>query len=176
MTYDRTRHHRRSIRLRGYDYARPGAYFLTVVCRERALLLVDATTQEVVEQAWRWLADQYEFVDLDEYVVMPNHLHGIIVIRDRRGDSRIAPTDMRKRKPLGRIVGAFKTVSTKRMNTMQGTPGLPLWQRNYYEHVIRDEQELERVREYIADNPLKWERDPENPARVAKHPTGLGQW
>ena len=95
---------------------------------------------------------------------MPNHLHGIIMIRDdiRRGGSRTAPTE--KRKPLGRLIGAFKTVSTKRINELRLTSGGPFWQRNYYEHVIRSEEELAEVREYILNNPARWNEDENNPA------------
>ena len=100
-------------------------------------------------------------------VIMPNHLHGIIVISDMcRGASRSAPTGVAKRKPLGRLVGAFKTVSTKRINEIRGTLGVPVWQRNYYERVIRNGEELNRVRQYIIDNPAHWEEDRENPNNV----------
>jgi REP element-mobilizing transposase RayT len=164
MTYDPTGRHRRSIRLAGHDYAQPGTYFVTVVCRERALLLEDPGFRLAVEAGWCWLADRYEYLHLDEYVVMPNHLHGLVVIGDTcRGGSRTAPTARVKRKPLGRLIGAFKTVSTKRINELRGTPGATVWQRNYYEHIIRDEEELNRVRQYIADNPARWQQDPENP-------------
>ena len=171
MTHSQPRYHRRSIWLPAYDYAQAGAYFVTIVCRNRVLLLEDPRFREVVEETWLWLADQYEFVYLDEFVVMPNHLHGIIVIRDgRRGASRSAPTrsatETPKRKPLGRLVGAFKTVSTKRINGIRSTPGLPVWQRNYYERVIRDDEELNRLRQYIIDNPAHWEEDRENPNNV----------
>ena len=105
-------------------------------------------------------------------MIMPNHLHGIIVIADVvKGGSRpgfaalcpgtTAPTE--KRKPIGRLVGAFKTVSTKRINHPRNTPGLKIWQRNYYEHIIRNDDELNRIREYIANNPAQWEMDRENP-------------
>ena len=170
MTYDPTRHHRRSIRLPAYDYAQPGAYFVTIVCKDRALLLEDTRFRNVVQDVWLWLADQYQFVQMDQYIVMPKHLHGIIVIRDdrSRGGSRTAPTisNTPERKPLGRLIGAFKTVSTKRINEIRGTVGLPVWQRNYYERVIRDEEELSRIRQYIIDNPTHWAEDPENPANA----------
>ena len=171
VKYDPTRHHRRSIRLTGHDYAQGGGYFVTIVCVERALLLEDPRFRLAVEEAWLWLASQYDYVHLDEYVVMPNHLHGVIVTHGTcRGDSRIAPTASVKRKPLGRLVGAFKTVSTKRINELRGTPGLTVWQRNYYEHIIRDEEELNRVRQYIIDNPTCWEQDPENPCQQPRRP------
>jgi REP element-mobilizing transposase RayT len=120
----------------------------------------------IVEDCWKWLCGQYEYVSLDEWIVMPSHLHGIIVINDEcRGGSRTAPTNA-KRKPLGRLVGAFKTVSTKRINQVRGSPGIPLWQRNYYEHIIRNEDELNKIREYILYSPLQWKFDRENPERI----------
>ena len=114
-----------------------------------------------------WLQKQYEFVELDAYVIMPNHLHGIIFIGEpdnvggsRTGGSRTAPT---KRKPLGGLIGAFKTTSTKRVNSIRQTPAAQLWQRNYYEHIIRNETDLNRIREYIHYNPARWAQDSENP-------------
>ena len=168
---------RRSIRLRGHDYTQPGAYFVTIVTQGHRYVLGDIVTGKIllndtgriVSRAWEWLATQYAYVELDGFVVMPNHLHGIIVIAEHRaGDSRIAPT---KRKPLGRLIGAFKTVSTKRVNLAQNTPKQPLWQRNYYEHIIRNEADLDRAREYIMNNPLRWETDGENPRAHHKHQT-----
>ena len=118
-------------------------------------------TGQSVAAAWEWLATRYPHVKLDEYVVMPNHLHGIIAIADTgRGGSRTAPT---VRKPLGRLVAAFKTVATKQLNLVQGTPGQLLWQRNFYERVIRNDDEMDRVREYIIGNPMQWGIDAENP-------------
>jgi putative transposase len=94
MTYDPSRHHRRSIRLKGYDYSRPGAYFITIVAQDRACLfgkVVDGVMHlsevgQIVAESWQWLAAQYDYVTLDAWVVMPNHLHGIIVITDQGGD------------------------------------------------------------------------------------------
>ena len=194
LAHNPDRHHRRSIRLKGYDYSTAGAYFVTLCVKGRENLLGDIVDDNmqlneygrIVETAWEWLGQQYPYVDLDEWVVMPNHLHGIIVICDdcrgdlrrcdsctgdsckgdsckgdsRKGDSRIAPT----RKPLGRLVGAFKTVSTKEINLIRGTPAAAIWQRNYYEHIIRNDGELARIRKYIDENPLKWDLDQENPA------------
>ena len=127
-----------------------------------------------VARCWLWLAERYPYVHLDEWIVMPDHVHGIIVLTDdvsngsgvgtaddpRRGVSRNAPTGLRntvmKRKPLGRLIGAFKTVSTRHVNDLRGTPGAKLWQRNYYEHVIRDGHSLQQICEYIANNPSRW--------------------
>jgi len=173
MIYDPTRHRRRSIRLAAYDYAQAGVYFVTIVCKDRALLLEEPSFRAVAEEAWHWLTNRYEFVQLDEYVVMPNHLHGIVIIADPcRGGSRTAPTNGPKRKTLGRLVGAFKTVSTKRINEFRGTPGLPVWQRNYYERVVRDDDELTDIRQYIADNPVRWAEDRENPTNVGEPSIG----
>ena len=171
---DPTQHHRRSVRLPAYDYARAGAYFVTIVCKDRALLLEEPRFRAVADDTWLWLADRYELVHLDKYVVMPNHLHGIIVIDDTcRGGSRTAPTNGPKPKTLGRLVGAFKTVSTKRINEIRRTPGLPIWQRNYYEHVIRKDEELDDIRQYIIDNPPRWAEDRENPANLGEPNVGV---
>ena len=174
MKYNPDVHRRRSIRLRGYDYSQPGSYFVTIVTHDRQCLFGDVIDGEMrlsdagimIAQAWEWLATRHSHVELDSYIVMPNHLHGIIVITadTRRGDSRIAPVT--KPKSLGRLVGAFKTVSAKRFNLAERAPGQPLWQRNYYERIIRDEAELGAAREYIVNNPLKRELDRENPAMI----------
>ena len=173
MKYNPKIHHRRSIRLPGYDYSRAGAYFITICTQNRVhlfgeimdgkMILNDAG--KIVGKQWQWLESQYGHVILDAFVVMPNHLHGIIVISDvdtRRGGSRTAPTTSRTAptiKPLGRLVGAFKTTSTKQINNMRNTPGEKLWQRNYWEHIIRNENEYRRIAEYIRNNPAKWEMD-----------------
>ena len=168
---------RRSIRLRGYDYAQAGVYFVTIVTQNRTCLFGEVAygimqlnrTGRMVTDCWQWLGTQYAYVTLDEFVLMPNHLHGLIMITDnvRRGGSRTAPTaadsPAGKRKPLGRLIGAFKTVSTKQFNSAQGKTGSPLWQRNYYEHVVRRDELLDKIRQYIRENPARWEIDRENP-------------
>ncbi len=121
---------------------------------------------QIVMECWEWLPVQYSHVDLDEWVIMPNHFHGILVIAHAcRGGSRTAPTPTRH-KPLGRLIGAFKTISTKRINEIRGTPGVPIWQRNYYEHVVRNEDDLLFTREYIVNNPARWADDENNPGRL----------
>ncbi len=190
--YNADIHHRRSIRLKGYDYSQAGAYFVTVCTQNRECLFGEIADFEmrlneygrVVNETWEWLRQQYSRVDLDEWIVMPNHLHGIILMTDKndlndsgRGGSRTAPTSRdsgivpapTKRKPLGRLIGAFKTVSTKRINEIRATAGAQVWQRNYYEHIIRDEKELNRIREYIAANPALWANDENNPARTGSN-------
>ena len=240
MRYDPNKHHRRSIRLKGYDYTQAGVYFVTIVTQNRACLFGDIVAGEVrlnafgqaVAETWLWLGTQYGYVELDEWVVVPNLLHGIIIITETDngcptdgggvgggsrtaptvigatgggggvgggsrtvptvigatgggggvgGGSRTAPTviastaPMVKRKPLGRLIGAFKTVSTKRINEYRGTPGVVVWQRNYYEHIIRDERSLNRIREYIAANPLRWHLDRENVHAAGPDP-GDAEW
>ena len=188
MRFDPEKHHRRSIRLGGYDYSQAGAYFVTICTQDRQSLFGEIVEGEmrlneygwVVAECWEWLDQRYQHVDLDGWVVMPNHLHGVIMIDDvgrggsGRGGSRTAPTDMAKRKPLGRLIGAFKTVSAKQINNLRGMSGAPVGQRNYYEHVIRAEDELDRIRGYIDDNPRMWEMDRENP--TAQKTRGKESW
>ena len=180
-TFDADKHRRRSIRLPDYDYSQPGAYFVTISTQSRLRLFgyvedADMRLNEagrLVARCWEWLAVRYRHVSLDQWIIMPDHLHGIIVLNDdpRRGGSRAALPG--KRKPLGQLIGAFKTASTKRLNEVSETPGATVWQRNYYEHVVRDEEELApitsglaAVREYIAHNPARWREPIENPRTV----------
>ena len=182
MKYDPAKHHRRSIRLKGYDYSQAGYYFVTICCYQRQRLfgkIVNGAMQlnqydEIVAETYQWLSLRYPYVHLDEWIIMPNHFHGIIVLTDkpRRGGSGTAPTQTiapePKRKPLGRLIGAFKTVSTKQINIIRSAPGTPVWQRNYYEHIIRNENALNNIRQYIINNPLSWHVDqlhPDNPSK-----------
>jgi REP element-mobilizing transposase RayT len=164
---------RRSLRLQGHDYSQTGAYFITLCTRNRESLfgdIVDGSmrlnaTGLIVAESWKWLATQYNHVELDEWVIMPNHLHGVIVITDdRRGGSRTARATRTtapesQRKPIGGLIGAFKTISTKRINEYRSNMGSGIWQRNYYEHIIRNEPELSSIREYMQNNPMQWEMD-----------------
>ncbi|PWH20588.1 MAG: hypothetical protein DDG58_02080, partial [Ardenticatenia bacterium] len=190
----------------GYDYTQPGAYFVTLVTHERQCLFGDilgigATCRvalnlwgEIARAEWFQTAVVRPYVMLreDEFVVMPNHVHGIIWIVDdgRRGAASLRPYHARPyhmrpdharpdhARPygpppinvipgsLGAIVRAYKSAVTKRINTLRGNPDVPVWQRNYYEHIIRDEQELQRIRRYILDNPALWAEDQENPDMV----------
>ncbi|MBI3089709.1 MAG: transposase [Candidatus Tectomicrobia bacterium] len=177
MSSDYPKHHRRSIRLESYDYSQPGAYFVTVCTRNRACVLGHITDGQMrlnshgasIQACWQELPQRYHHVGLDSFIVMPNHLHGILVLSaDRRGGSRTAPTPCVEQKPLGRLIGVFKTVSTKRINEMQGAPGRTIWQRNYFERVIRNEEELRHIREYLVTNPSRWAVDRENPEVVRR--------
>ena len=123
------------------------------------MLLNDAG--KIVEDEWLKSGEIRNEILLDEWVVMPNHFHGILIITDtRRGDRPVAPTRPGpKPKSIGALMSGFKSAVTKRINKMRGTPGAKLWQRNYWERVIRDGNELNRMREYIINNPLTWEKD-----------------
>ncbi|MCL4501292.1 MAG: hypothetical protein M1438_05480 [Deltaproteobacteria bacterium] len=120
---------------------------------------------KVVESAWLQTAILRPFATLDFYVIMPNHFHGILFLHDQeRATQRVAPTPVKpssgpKSKSIGAIVGQFKSQVTKRIQSMKIKLREPLWQRNYYEHVIRDEDDLNRIREYIEYNPARWLED-----------------
>ena len=186
--YDPQRHHRRSIRLPGYDYTQPGAYFITIVTHERAHWfgrVIDGNMElnpfgEIAREEWFKTAVVRPYVRLDErdFVVMPNHVHGIIWItddnvgaRDVGAQRRCAPT-MTMTMPnvvpgsIGAIIRAFKSAAAKRINILRDTPGAPIWQRNYYEHSIRNDDAWRRIAEYIITNPQRWVLDRENPDRA----------
>lgn len=173
MPSEPSRHHRRSIRLRDYDYSQAGVYFVTICVEERECLFGEIVGGEmrlnhystIVQACWDDLPNHYRHVELDAFVIMPNHIHGIIVLTDHeRGfvgaGLRPAPT---KHHPLSEIVRAFKSFSARRINELRDTQGTSLWQRNYYEHIIRNEYDLEHIRKYISENPLNWAKDENNP-------------
>ena len=187
MCYDPERHHRRSIRLKEYDYTQPGAYFVTICTQNRLFLFGDVVEGRMllndaglmVQTVWEGLPRRFPNVQLDAYVVMPNHFHAIVIIVDvhppvgaplvgaqKGAGTRPAPT-------LGYIVGAFKSMTTNEyirgVRQFRWTP-FPgrLWQRNYYEHIIRNEGELNRIRGYIVNNPPRWHLDRENLERVGE--------
>ena len=174
MNHDLANHHRRSIRLRGYDYRQTGAYFVTICAQSRECLFGDVIDRQVRENEigaaardeWLRSADIRREIGLDAFVVMPNHLHGIVVIRHvgAHGRAPLPPTTNRPPRSLGSFVAGFKSAATRRINTIRGTPGLPVWQRNYYERIVRDDRELDAIRRYIEENPARWAEDPENPS------------
>ena len=174
MTNDPVR--RRSIRIKDYDYGHIGAYFVTICAHQRIRLfgdVVDGAMRlnrlgEIVRETWEGLPAHYPNVELDSFVVMPNHIHMVIKIVG----AGFKPALMSDKKPyiLPEIVRALKTFSARRINEYRVSPGAPVWQRNYYEHVIRNEKSLNKIREYIANNPMQWEFDRENPARAGFKP------
>ncbi|MEX2392423.1 MAG: transposase [Dehalococcoidia bacterium] len=148
-------HHRRSIRIPGYDYAVAGYYYVTMCTAERELTLEFANVRDAVYEVWNGLPKRFPGLDIDEFVVMPNHVHGIIILQP----------DARRLVALADVMRAFKSISAIAGNRVLGRSGRPFWQRNLYERDIRRDRELDAVREYIRSNPLNWDVDPENPAR-----------
>jgi len=197
MSYNPEIHHRRSIRLWDFDYSGAGAYFITICTHERESVfgnLVDGVMRLnywglIVRECWEHLPNHFSQVALDEFVVMPNHVHGIIILnhglpnvgaRHASPCSRITPdcgsdenTRATHASPLresgsksgsiAAIVGSFKSAVTRRINQTRQAPGGSVWQRNYYERVIRDDRELNNIRQYIEDNPRKWADDENHP-------------
>ena len=236
MKFDPEKHHRRSIRLKGIDYSLPGAYFITICAQNRECILGGITDGKmclneygkIAKNEWLKTAEMRNNIELDEFVVMPNHVHGIIVITDcmgvfgnpvrygavrvgtmRRGtmhraptitrcspvDVGCSPTDAygvdtqrvsgdthgarantrrdvvreRFRKPTSNsiptIIRGYKSTVTRQINellradTVRRAPAKTVWQRNYYEHIVRNEDDLNRIREYILNNPLNWKED-----------------
>ncbi len=191
-SHDPNVHRRRSTRLEGYDYSQAGAYFVTVVTQDRQCLFGEVRDYEMlwneagemVRDVWKGLPNRFPNMKIDDFVVMPNHIHGIVEINDvgaplvgallsrpemlpegNGATTRVAPT-------LGAIVGAFKSLTTVRYTRGVRTNGWPaflerLWQRNYYEHIVRNNDSHDRIRDYIFGNPANWTRDQENPLRLA---------
>ncbi|WP_413172537.1 transposase [Anabaena azotica] len=198
MPYNPDIHHRRSIRLKGYDYSQQGAYFVTICTYQRNCLfgeIVDGemklnTNGEIAKGCWLSLHQHFQNVELDEFVIMPNHLHGIILIvnnPDAEGEALanqysqqktnlssqcFAPTGEKikingtKRQSLAAIIQNYKSVSTRQVNRINKAKGNVIWQRNYYEHIIRNEEALNNIRQYIVTNPINWAEDEENPTNV----------
>jgi REP element-mobilizing transposase RayT len=151
---------RRTLRLKDYDYSRPGAYFLTFVLRDRRRLFGEILDGEMrlsapgnmVQSVWLHLGDRYPGIQLDEFVIMPDHFHGIVHFTE--GESKAVP-----RLDLFQLVHRFKSLTTAKYRHGVATLGWPrfrgrLWQRDYYEHVVRGREELDRIRRYIRLNPL----------------------
>jgi REP element-mobilizing transposase RayT len=163
--YDPAKHRRRSIRLKGWDYRTPGAYFVTICTYQQQCLFADARFREIAELTWRLIPEQPHAVhaQLDEWVVMPNHLHGIVILTSVIGEEG-DPVPERGATPrsLPTIIGNYKSLVTRRINNVRRTPGRKVWQRGYYERIVRNERELEAIRRYIRANPDRWAEDREN--------------
>lgn len=199
MMFHPERYHRRSIRLKGYDYRQAGAYFVTICTQDQAFLFGQVAHGEMrlneagkmVCDVWNDLPAFYPGVQTDAFIVMPNHIHGIIILVG--ADPRVCPAQpsvgvgpraypgqpQEMGQPQGvaptlglpDVVHRFKTMTTKRYADGVKRLGWEpfrgrLWQRNYYEHIIRNEEYLDRIREYILTNPMRWALDRENPHRV----------
>ena len=159
------------MRLQGCDYSQDGVYFVTTCTDQREELLCTIVDEsvclsdygKVVQAAWHELPKHYPHVCLDAFVIMPNHVHAIVILTNEVGAGlRPAPTTHEEsRHGLPEIVRAFKSFSAREINKMRGTPGAKVWQRGFYEHVIRDENDLDTMRQYIIDNPARWQPDHE---------------
>ena len=199
MKYNPQIHHRRSIRLKGYDYSQEGAYFITICCHDRKHFFGKIgngnmklnSFGKIAHAEWEQLPERFSNIELDEFQIMPNHMHGIIVIvgaplagapnRDIQSidtgnaqakrapvkgapTTTVAPTTTTTTTTVGNIIGAYKSIvaneclalwKSKRPNETMGK----LWQRNFFEHIIRDETSLNNIREYIIHNPENWKSD-----------------
>ena len=190
---------RQSHRLRGYDYTQPGAYFITLCTKNKDCLFGEIHHGKmdlneygnIVQECWYDLPNHYPTIELDSFVVMPNHIHGIVILKthlenresadskcltmgnrfsDAGAGFKPAPasiTPVEHARPfkyhgLPEIVRALKTFSARRINILRDMRGVPVWQRNYHEHIIRRGTSLNRIQRYILMNPLKWEWDREN--------------
>jgi REP element-mobilizing transposase RayT len=200
VKFDPKIHHRRSIRLKEYDYSQTGAYFVTMVTWQREPLFGKVVNGkmmlnhygEIVLKWWNEISVHFQNVETGAFVIMPNHVHGIIFILERRGTVPVPKDDgensisqnnnavgitqggetpplrtFEGTRTLGQIVAYFKYQSTKEMNMVENTGTVTkFWQRNYYEHVIRNEKDLQNKMNYIEANPLLWDEDDENPANI----------
>ncbi|WP_440617030.1 transposase [Cysteiniphilum sp. 6C5] len=181
------KHHRHTVRLKGYDYAQKGAYFVTICTHDKACIFGEIVDDKmmlnemgtIVYNEWLNTSALRSNIHCDVFVVMPNHIHGIIVINESGqpqgrmqsyGRMQYAPTEgmlqaklQSPSQTLGAIVRGFKAAVTKQINALKQVSGENIWQRNYYEHIIRDENDYNRICEYIENNPQKWALDSLNP-------------
>ncbi len=196
MPFDPFKHKRRSIRLPGYDYSSPGGYYITIDSHHQEHIFGEIVGGEmrlnqwgaIAESEWLRTPELRSEIELDVYQIMPNHIHGILFIRDaietvgarRRmefddcrgtvgahGRAPLRPEMPRgpANKSLGALIAGYKSSVTTHINQSRGTPGAPIWQRDFYDHIIRDEHDLSRIRQYIRNNPAQWEWDEENKRR-----------
>ena len=159
-------HRRYSMRLKEYDYSQPGEYFITVCTHAHVYLfgeVIDGDMRlngygEVVSSTWNDLANYNKGIELGPFVIMPNHIHGIIAIIDAAvfgAGLEPAPTSP----GLSEIVRQLKTFSARRINMLRGTSGEAVWQRGYWDHIIRDDRSRQEIGEYIINNAAKWVED-----------------
>ena len=215
MNFNSDIHHRSSIRLKGYDYSQEGMYFVTICARDRECMFGKVVEGEmrlnevgkVICGVWETLPKRFPNTHVDFFVVMPNHIHGIIVINEngRGGDppalnvlqsvieiptidefhnthlstgiepnGRAGGSPPLRRYNLGHRIAYFKYQTTRFINLENNSKGLRVWQRNYHEHIIRNEDELTRIRTYIQNNPLQWALDENNPENFKKIQNPVG--
>ena len=166
--YDPFRHHRKSIRYADWDYRTPGYYFITICTVGRTLLFNNQEFKQVADTFWRKIPTQKtaSHVQLDAFVVMPNHVHLILHLFDYPSGytEQAAPRAFRAPPPgsIGALVGQYKSTVTRAINNLRKSKGAPVWQRGYWDRIIRNEAELNKTRQYIIDNPARWAEDGEN--------------
>ena len=179
MKYNPKRPHRRSIRINGYDYPSDGWYFVTICVLDKRCVfgkieknnMVLNQIGKIIDYRWMYLPIHFKNIELDTHQIMPNHFHGIIHIvgakhpaekyakKCKSVDMDASPLPMpcgTNSGSLGAIIPKFKSVTTRKINKIKKSAGSHLWQRNYWEHIIRNEIDLNRIRAYIIANPLKW--------------------
>ncbi len=186
LTKFRDKYRIESPRLPGFDYSSEGAYFITICTKNKEKVfgniidgkLLNNKPSEICRAVWLDLPNYYPGCILDAFVIMPNHVHGIIIVDMTSSDDRplvdhqvetIHELSLRAGRPSGRrerrqmlipkMIGRFKMQTAKQINLLQNTSGKPVWQKNYYDRIIRDENELNRIRQYILDNPANWKED-----------------
>ncbi len=177
---------RKQLRLKEYDYSQAGAYFVTICTYHREMklgkisegVMILSPIGEIAKRCWKEIPNHFPSVVADVFVVMPNHIHGIIVMlgdtfpvgarspRPQQTTNRATERRPYKKTTLGNVVGYFKYQSTKRISEIRNTSGTKIWQRNYFDHIIRDEQSFNRICEYILTNPERWTFDKENAAKT----------
>lgn len=185
--YDPNKHHRRSIRLKGWDYRAAGYYFVTICSYQREHSfgyvidgeVVLSELGKIIMDEWLQTAVIRPHITLDQFMIMPNHLHGILIFenpteptvgasgslaheRDNPSTSGRTTGTPLQNGSLGQVIGQFKSVVTKRYNKLQNAKGIKIWQRGYYERIVRNERELNAIRKYILENPARWAEDRDN--------------
>jgi REP element-mobilizing transposase RayT len=178
MNDRRALHHRRSIRLPEYDYSQSGVYFVTICAQGRECLFGEVMTDSmvlspigrIVEDVWLALPCHFAHIELDAFIVMPNHFHGLVQINaphsiTKNRDEQTSYSSGTQSQSLAALVQNFKSVTTRKINQMRQLSGKTVWQRNYYERVIRNQRELDAKHQYITNNPMQWALDEENPLK-----------
>ncbi len=158
---------RKSLRLKDWDYSSTGMYYVTVCTQGRKYRLGHVVDERVilsdegkiVFDCWNNIPIHFDYVRIHEFVIMPNHMHGIIEIVDTPKNVGARHASPLLRKPLGTIVGSFKSAVTKHINETRNSPGHPVWQRSFHDHIIRNDEDLIRITKYIRENPAKWQYD-----------------
>lgn len=197
MAVEPNRYERRSIRLKNYDYHQPNAYFVTICTLNRFHLFGEindgemwlSSVGEMINTIWFEIPIYYPNVDIDAFVIMPNHIHGIIILLENHTVGAVPCDRPKPGQPQGvaptlslpEVLHRFKSLTTKRYIDgvkYSGWPPFPgrLWQRNYWEHVIRNRRTLEAVRRYIMHNPMRWDMDRYNADAIGLDPLAKQLW